>query len=306
MKRRAVLSAASSSIVLGLAGCICPGETWPALRYDITLDEISYDSTTEEWNGQCSVWVSFSFTGDLEEYGISEAEIAVYGPDWKRVGAVEFGDLRWGDVSESNRSDIRCGGTAGTLSRTGEFAVSSFPAYFGFQYSNIVEEVLSSEGALKYTGTRSEIHSVNASQWDYMGRPSPLPPDPAARPTLGPGVIGVELDNHSHDCQGDDSDFYIEHHTSSYDFDVVGTIEPTEIGFTPKLTRAVFRDETIFEITVQMQRSEDAPPPQCDSGRMRYEIGLDLVRIPTDLVVTHLDIDGNELGTYRIETDDGT
>lgn len=86
----------------------------------------------------------------------------------------------------------------------------------------------------------------------------------------------------------------------------MGTIEPTEIGFTPKLTRAVFRDETIFEITVQMQRSEDAPPPQCDSGRMRYEIGLDLVRIPTELVVTHLDIDGNELGTYRIETDDGT
>lgn len=307
MKRRAVLATASGSLVLGLAGCICPGETWPGLGYDITLDEISYNTTTDQWEGRCSLWVSFSFASDDSDFGISNAGIALYGEDGHRTALLEFGDLTWQDVTASNRSDMGCEGyESGDLTRTSEFEVSEFPEYFGLWYSYINNDEYGSSEALEYRGMGSGTEPTDISQWRSVEQPyrGLFPPIPSQRPELGEDVEDAEVTDYSRDCSDDDPTPSVYADGDNWTLEISGAFHRANALFVPGIDRVALREEAdILDVVVQMRPFVRPPELPCDSVRTEYSIGIDLFYVPPQEVdVTHRDVDGNKIASYRLET----
>lgn len=303
MKRRAVLATVSTSAAVALAGCSCP-ET--EFNYDITLDGVSYDSTTGQWEGQCSLWANFSSVDGYHTIGIANAGIALYGPDGHRVGLVELGDTMWEDVSEPNRSEGGyCDDQDGTLSRSGEFEVSEFPAYFGLWYSNLQSPAYELHEGLKYSGTDSARESVAPAQWSFVDHPEgPFPPVPTQRPELGQYIEDARMDHYASECSDEYQQPNIVENEEDWDFSIEGVLRRIDTQYVPGLERAAMRDEEeILEVTVQMRPFRRPPDLQCESARTEYTVGVDLVDSPpAEIDVTHRDVDGNKLGSYRLET----
>jgi len=311
MKRRALLSSVSSSVAAGLAGClslgqnVCVGETWTGLSYDLSLNDISYNETNGQWEGKCSLSVSFSFVYNTTP-GIRNAGIALYSDDGHRTGLIDFGDISWTDVPEDDRSTMDCGGyEAGGVTRTGEFTATEFPTDFALWYAELRTGVVDHATALTYNGAQSSRRSPEPSQWKQVhpdGETFPSVPDHT--PALGDRIKAAKITTYGRNCSKHGPEPRVDIDTYCCQLSVSGSLTPPNIQYVPAIKQAEVRaEDDVLDVTVQMRSYRRPPAVTCDSPRMRYTVGVDLEGQPPGTVaVTHRDAEGNHLSEYQVET----
>ncbi|APW96406.1 hypothetical protein CHINAEXTREME_00900 [Halobiforma lacisalsi AJ5] len=311
MKRRALLAGVSSGVAAPVAGCLvndqgCLGETWTGVGYDVRLEEIAYDGSTDEWTGRCSLRVDINFVRGSRD-GITNAGVALYSEAGHRLELVSLGDMTWGNFPAENRSEMDCGGYGkGYWTRSGEFTVAELPYYFGLWYSDVRAGVPEGTSSLRYTQEPSSSpDAVSPDDWervdaDFRGSFPPLPEQP---PTLGDGIATAERSDDARRCRDRETELRLEE-TSCCDLTLVGGYRASDPAAVPGLRAATLEDRETMTLEIGVGDYRRPPEPTCDPTYVEYTVDVSVEEeLPDTVEVVHLDSDGEELDRETVSTD---
>lgn len=290
MRRRDLLAGIGTATLPTLAGCGCMGvETWPGLGF--TVEPTALTATGDGWTVDATVEILINFGGDGT--GIEGVSLAAFDQSGSVAGTTQLGDLLWGDIPESNRTEGECG-SSGTLRREATVEADAFPQWVGIRYDEATRSYTEPREISVYGGEQRTDATVDAYQPVAVEE---LTPSSSSQPTEPP-VASVRVRPGELSCEGrttPDVDYSV---SGSTDVDITADRALPETHFRPTLTGFEYGDVLRFDIGLR-------PRPQLrrtDCTTAPYEVRLtydDDDREPQTVELRHLGRDGSVVETIR-------
>ncbi|MFD1514094.1 hypothetical protein [Halomarina rubra] len=269
----------------------CAGETWVGLDYRVDLLEITYEASTDRWQGMAALDVSMSYITGGSQTGIYEAELAFYDAEGALITRNALGDISWSAVPDSGRSTMSCGSyERGRVSEPTTFSTARMPVYIALWYSEIRTGVLEAAAALRYDAetTARPSSAVTATDWKSASVDDRqyYPPAALPAPSIGDGIESVDLQIVGRMCRSVD----LEHGTAYGDTDIVlrGTQPLDNPQHIVGLERAELVDDgTTARVVIREYPYIRPPTVECDDAFAFSTVELSFAEEPVRSLCNH-------------------
>lgn len=289
LRRRRFLALASAGAAPALAGCTPCGETWTGVGFDVA--PLAVDGE-DGWRVDARLTVEFDF--GREGYGLAAAAMALVDAEGAVLAESDAGDLRWSDVPADRREETDCGDHA-TVTREATLRSGAFPRWIGLRYDRFRSSYDSPTRVARYPSA-TPGGSVGPSDYERVALAAAAVDDTPVDPD--PPMTDVRFDAGPLGCA--ERTPAAEARTNVFLVLEGDRAVPAEHYHPVLVDLSLAGDE--LAVTTGLRTA-----PRFRRGgclRSRWSAGVDFEEpadVPATVRVRHLDRDGEEAATRRLE-----